>query len=102
MSAAPGTFAAVLLAGGRSRRMGRDKALLPLPDGRRLWQRQLAVLESLHPAELFISGSAREGVPSLIPCLDDETPGLGPLGGIVAALVFRLISRASAKKAAAE
>ena len=49
-------FAAVLLAGGRSRRMGRDKALLPLADGRLLWQRQWDVLRELGPAELFVSG----------------------------------------------
>ena len=82
----PTPFAAVLLAGGRSRRMGRDKALLPLPDGRLLWQRQLAVLEALRPAELFISGPDRTGFPASVIRLDDQTPGLGPLGGIMAAL----------------
>ena len=79
-------FAAVLLAGGQSRRMGRDKALLPLPDGRRLWERQLGVLRALEPAELFISGPARGGFPADVPLLADETPGLGPLAGIAAAL----------------
>ncbi len=79
-------FAAVLLAGGLSRRMGRDKALLPLPDGRLLWQRQLDVLRALEPAELFFSGPAREGFPPDVPLLPDATPGLGPLSGIAAAL----------------
>ncbi len=79
-------FAAVLLAGGRSRRMGRDKALLPLADGRLLWQRQLEVLWELQPAELFISGPERAGFPATVPRLEDETPGLGPLTGIVTAL----------------
>ena len=79
-------FAAVLLAGGRSRRMGRDKAMLALAGGQLLWQRQLAVLEALRPAELFISGPEREGFPASIPRKDDETPGLGPLGGITTAL----------------
>ena len=79
-------FAAVLLAGGRSRRMGCDKALLPLADGQLLWQRQLAVLEALRPAELFISGPERMGFPASVTRLDDETPDLGPLGGITIVL----------------
>ena len=83
---APAPFAAVLLAGGRSRRMGHDKALLPLPEGRRLWERQLAVLRALEPAELFISGPLRAGFPADVPLLADDVPDLGPLAGIVAAL----------------
>ena len=80
------SFAAVLLAGGQSRRMGRDKALLPLPGGRLLWERQLAVLRSLEPAELFISGPARPGFPGDAFLLTDAQLGLGPLSGIAAAL----------------
>ncbi len=79
-------FAAVLLAGGQSRRMGRDKALLPLGDGRLLWQRQLDVLQQLGPGELFVSGPRREGFPPELICLPDEQPGRGPLGGIASAL----------------
>jgi molybdopterin-guanine dinucleotide biosynthesis protein A len=79
-------FGAVLLAGGASRRMGRDKALLPLPDGRLLWQRQLAVLEALAPAELFISGPPKDGYPAEVRRLDDAAAGLGPLGGVAAVL----------------
>ncbi len=81
-----GSFAAVLLAGGRSRRMGRDKALLSLPEGRKLWERQLDVLRALEPAELFISGPARDGFPPDVPLLADNTPGLGPLAGITATM----------------
>ena len=86
-------FAAVLLAGGQSRRMGRDKALLPLPDGRLLWQRQLDVLRALEPAELFISGPARPGFPAAVPTVEDAVPGLGPLGGIAAVLAVMRSAR---------
>ncbi len=79
-------FAAVLLAGGKSRRMGRDKALLKLSDGRALWEHQREVLSKLEPAEWFISGSWREGFPDGLPWLADGVPGRGPLAGITAAL----------------
>ncbi len=77
---------ALLLAGGASSRMGRDKALLPLGDGRVLWQRQLDVLRQLHPIRLYISGPAREGFPPEAVLLPDSTPGLGPLSGLVEGL----------------
>lgn len=79
-------FSAVLLAGGNSSRMGSDKALLPLGDGRLLWQRQLQMLQSLGPRELFVSGPFRPGFPAGVEFLADERPGLGPLGGLAAAL----------------
>ena len=66
--------------------MGRDKALLPLSDGRLLWQRQLSVLGEIAPTEVFVSGSAREGFPTAARVLADATPGLGPLSGIAVAL----------------
>lgn len=79
-------FAAVLLAGGKSSRMGRDKAGV-LIDGQPLWQRQLATLRATHPHELFISGRpdgpyAGSGVEILV----DAVPDLGPLAGLEAAL----------------
>jgi molybdopterin-guanine dinucleotide biosynthesis protein A len=82
----PLPFTAVLLAGGRSTRMGRDKAGIVL-DGQPLWQRQLATLRATAPRELWISGHpdgpyAGAGV-EVVP---DDAPGLGPLGGIVTAL----------------
>ena len=79
-------FAAVLLAGGKSRRMARDKALLRLPDGRTLWERQRDVLRALEPAEWFISGDWREGFPAGLPWLADTVTDRGPLAGIAAAL----------------
>ena len=46
----------------------------------------MAILRALGPAELFISGFHREGFSPEVPLLADDTPGLGPLAGIAAAL----------------
>ncbi len=85
-SATRNPFTAVLLAGGRSTRMGCDKAGL-LIDGVPLWQRQLATLQALAPDELLISGRldgpfAGAGIPIIV----DDVPGLGPLGGLATIL----------------
>jgi molybdenum cofactor guanylyltransferase len=82
-------FTAVLLAGGKSTRMGRDKALLPVKwQGTRqpLWKRQLSVLEELQPAEIFLSGVSREDCPKSVAVLSDEVAGAGPLSGILTCL----------------
>ena len=80
-------FSAVLLAGGASRRMGRDKALLPF-GGRPLWERQVARLRALGPDEILGSGPRREGFPADLRCVADSpaAAGLGPLAGVAAAL----------------
>ncbi len=77
---------AVLLAGGESRRMGRDKATLLFRE-RPLWQRQLELLRELEPAELIVS--ARTDPPWRPPEIGfvaDETPSRGPMSGLAAAL----------------
>ena len=79
-------FAAVLLAGGRSTRMGRDKAGLII-DGQPLWQRQLGELRALNPAELFISGRSDGPYAGAgVEIVTDAVPDLGPLAGIAATL----------------
>jgi molybdopterin-guanine dinucleotide biosynthesis protein A len=75
---------AVLLAGGKSLRMGRDKALLEI-DGERLWRRQLATLQKLSPEQLMLSGPRREGW-SEDEIVSDEVVDAGPLAGVAAAL----------------
>ena len=77
---------AVLLAGGKSSRMGRDKSSLPV-NGEPLWRRQLAILRATEPAEIFISGM-RDGpyAECGVEILADEFPDCGPLGGIATAL----------------
>jgi molybdopterin-guanine dinucleotide biosynthesis protein A len=79
-------FTAVLLAGGKSTRMGRDKAGVVV-GGEPLWQRQLATLCTCGPRELFISGRPEgpyAGAGAEV--IADATPGLGPLAGLEAAL----------------
>src|SRR5262245_36649817 len=79
-------FSAVILAGGRSRRMGRDKAWLEV-EGQPLLVRQVRIVRALNPAEIFISGRAGENYSALnCPVLLDREPGFGPLGGIERAL----------------
>jgi molybdopterin-guanine dinucleotide biosynthesis protein A len=75
----------VLLAGGKSTRMGRDKAGVEW-DGQPLWRRQLATLTALHPHELFISGQP-DGpyAGSGAEIIHDLHPGCGPLSGLEAA-----------------
>ncbi|MEO6970569.1 MAG: molybdenum cofactor guanylyltransferase [Chthoniobacterales bacterium] len=75
---------AVLLAGGKSTRMGRDKAFLEY-EGQPLWQRQLATLQKLSPEHLIISGPAR-GEWSDCEVVEDAVTNAGPLAGVAAAL----------------
>ncbi len=79
------TLAAVLLAGGESRRMGRDKAALVI-DGVPLWQRQIAVLRQLSPL-LYVSARERPAwLPDDAHFIADAAPARGPLGGLAATL----------------
>lgn len=79
-------FAAVLIAGGRSTRMGRDKAALVV-EGQPLWQRQLATLRATGANELLISGRTNGPfAASGVQVIEDLTPGAGPLAALEAAL----------------
>jgi len=88
----------VVLAGGQSRRMGRDKALLRLDDGRTLLERTVRVLRTVGLDDVVLSVSSperalalREAAPSVaaLPVVADDAPGRGPLGGLAAALRAR-------------
>jgi molybdopterin-guanine dinucleotide biosynthesis protein A len=79
-------FSAALFAGGRSSRMGRDKAFLPI-DGVPLWQRQLRILQALAPSEIFLAGPAQaEWIDCDLEIVADAAHDSGPLGGLVAVL----------------
>ena len=75
--------AGFVLAGGQSTRMGQNKALLELA-GRPLIVRALAALSEVC-ADVAIAGGAPE-LAAFGRLVADETPGCGPLGGLVAAL----------------
>ena len=79
-------ISAVLLAGGESRRMGRDKATL-LVHAKPLWQIQLELLRKLEPTELFVSART-EPVwrPADVQFVADDPPSRGPLSGLAASL----------------
>jgi molybdopterin-guanine dinucleotide biosynthesis protein A len=82
-------FTAVLLAGGKSRRMGRDKAYLEVNwqgVSMPLWKRQLAVLQSVSPEEIVISGPRKQSYPASTAVVADNWAGVGPLGGIATCL----------------
>jgi molybdenum cofactor guanylyltransferase len=81
------SFSAALLAGGRSTRMGRDKAMLFMPGSDVLiWQRQLRVLKELQPEEILWSGLSRPGLPAHVHIISDRVENAGPLAGINACL----------------
>lgn len=79
-------FVAVILAGGQSTRMGRDKAWLEV-EGRPLLARQIQVARDAGAREVFLSG--RAGVDyARFGCrvVMDRRPEAGPLAGIESAL----------------
>lgn len=76
---------AVILAGGASRRMGRDKALMEF-EGEAMWQRQQRLLLALDPAEIFVSGPRRAEFPANLRTIEDAGPSRGPLSGLTTVL----------------
>src|SRR5215471_18172273 len=79
-------LSAVILAGGESSRMGRDKAWVEL-DGQPLLEHALMTVRSSGISEIFISGRAGTDYSRLrCPVLLDRESGSGPLAGIERAL----------------
>jgi molybdopterin-guanine dinucleotide biosynthesis protein A len=82
-------FSAALLAGGRSTRMGREKATLEI-DGVPLWRRQRDVLAGVGPAEILLSVRSGQDwvrhVDGFSAVVVDAFEHAGPLCGITAAL----------------
>lgn len=72
-----------VLAGGLSSRMGTDKALVEF-GGEPLIERSISILQGAG-LRVLIAG-ARSSLEAFAPVVPDAEPGLGPLGGICAAL----------------
>jgi molybdopterin-guanine dinucleotide biosynthesis protein A len=80
------TWSGAVLAGGASRRMGRDKALLEI-DGRPMALRVADALAGAGASEVFCVGGDPALVSYGLHVVRDEHPGEGPLNGLVTALV---------------
>jgi molybdopterin-guanine dinucleotide biosynthesis protein A len=83
MDGSPLDVTVFILAGGKSTRMGTDKAFVML-DGRTLLARALDLARSV-TSDVRIVGDAAKFAP-FAPVVEDVFPGCGPLGGIHAAL----------------
>ena len=80
-------LAAAVLAGGMSRRMGTDKALLPLRPGDPPLAAVVLERVAAVAGEVFIVASHRPGYDRFgVPVVADRFPGTGTLGGIATAL----------------
>ena len=74
-----------VMAGGRSSRLGRDKALLEI-EGEPLLVRAVRLLSALCDEVIVIGPPERAGIVPNVRVAPDERPGVGPLGGIATAL----------------
>jgi molybdopterin-guanine dinucleotide biosynthesis protein A len=74
-----------ILTGGRSSRLGQDKALLPVSGGT-LAEHLAGIVARTAGSATLVGPPARYAHLS-IPCVPDLRPGLGPLSGIEAALL---------------
>ena len=76
-------FAGVILTGGQSSRMGKDKARLVTPNGETLLDRTCRIVSEFANRGCWISGASGSRA---YPMIADSKPGCGPLSGISAAL----------------
>ena len=79
-------ISAVLLAGGQSYRMGKEKETLHF-HGKPLWEIQLSLLRGLDPEEIFVSARTDPPWrPADVKFVPDDPPSRGPLSGLSAAV----------------
>jgi molybdenum cofactor guanylyltransferase len=76
---------AAILAGGKSSRMGTNKALLEL-NGKKVIEHVVAAVQRVADEVLLITNTPEEFAFLKLPMFRDEIQGIGPLGGIYSAL----------------
>lgn len=74
----------IVLAGGKSRRLGKDKAQVVF-DGQDLLSRAVEQLKRM-VSEVWVVGRNAQDHGLEVPWMLDESPGMGPVGGILTAL----------------
>lgn len=84
------TWLGAILAGGASRRFGRDKAFAAIA-GRRLIDTAVAALADAHSVTVLLGSAERvrtlaHTLPPGVDVLADDVPGRGPLGGLATML----------------
>jgi len=82
----------IILAGGKSRRMGRDKALLDL-GGKALIRYVLEPAVGLFPEVIIVANDIAAFEPMGMPVVSDLAPGAGALGGLYTGLVYASFPR---------
>ena len=75
----------VILAGGKSRRYGRNKALVEF-EGMRLIERTVTVMRAVFDQVILVTNTPHEYAYLGLPMVQDLIRGLGPLGGIYTGL----------------
>ena len=85
MSSTPQPITGVILAGGKSSRMGQNKALMSL-GGKRLVDRAVEVMRSVFDALLMVTNTPDVYAELGLPMVPDVWPEKGSLGGVYSAL----------------
>jgi molybdopterin-guanine dinucleotide biosynthesis protein A len=77
---------ALILAGGKNSRIGRNKAFIRLPNGQTILQNSINILQDIFP-EIIIVANRKEAYREFeVPVVEDLIKECGPLGGVFTGL----------------
>ena len=77
---------ALILAGGKNSRIGRNKAFIRLPNGQTILQNSINILRDIFP-EIIIVANRKEAYREFeVPVVEDLIKECGPLGGVFTGL----------------